>query len=103
MPEPAALRLSRIKGNSASCVLLCVYGNRAYEDTLVEMQDIARECGFRVVAAVAAVAEHSIMHQYATGRPDERGRSELESFAGKILEKINSDSFGFTTPQIPVT
>lgn len=52
MPEPAALRLSRIKGNSASCVLLCVYGNRAYEDTLVEMQDIARECGFRVVAAV---------------------------------------------------
>ena len=70
---------------------------------MVELNDIAEKRGFRVIAAVAAIAEHSIMHQYATGRPYERGRSELESFAGKILEKINSDSFGFTTPQIPGT
>lgn len=94
VPEPAALRLSRIKGNSASCVLLCVYGNRAYEDTLVEMQDIARECGFRVVAAVAAVAEHSIMHQYATGRPDGADAKQLTDFAAAIQEKIEKGAAG---------
>lgn len=94
VPELAALRLSRIKGNSASCVLLCVYGNRAYEDTLVEMQDIARECGFKVTAAVAAVAEHSIMHQYAGGRPDEADRKQLKDFAEVIQEKIESGRTG---------
>ena len=66
----AAERLRAIHGGGAKCILVCVYGNRAYEDTLVEMEDIARECGFEIVAAVAAIAEHSIMHQYAAGRPD---------------------------------
>ena len=70
VPELAAQRLTKMRGNSARCVLCCVYGNRAYEDTLVEMQDIAEKQGFRVFAAVAAIAEHSIIHQYAAGRPD---------------------------------
>ena len=57
-------------GNGAKCTLVCVYGNRAYEDTLVEMENAAKECGFRVVAAIAAVAERSILPQYASNRPD---------------------------------
>lgn len=69
-PAVAIERLKQIVGNGAKCTLVCVYGNRAYEDTLVEMEDAAKECGFRVVAAAAAVAEHSILPQYATGRPD---------------------------------
>ena len=42
----------------------------------------------RVIAAVAAIAEHSIMHQYATGRPDQQDRRELQRFGEKILDKI---------------
>ncbi len=61
VPSLAAERLSQVRGNGARCVLLCVYGNRAYEDTLVEMEDIAKACGFIVIAALSAVAEHSIM------------------------------------------
>lgn len=57
--------------------------------------------GFKVIAAIAAIAEHSIMHQYAAGRPDAKDRSELSSFAKKVLEKINSDSAKFPTLQIP--
>ena len=34
-------RLGKINGNNARCTIVCVYGNRAYEDTLVEMQDAA--------------------------------------------------------------
>ena len=34
VPGPAAERLSAIRGNGAKAVLVCVYGNRAYEDTL---------------------------------------------------------------------
>ena len=86
-PAVAIQRLKQIAGNGARCTLVCVYGNRAYEDTLVEMEDAAKECGFRVVAAVAAVAEHSILPQYATGRPDETDKAQLAGFAAKIAGK----------------
>lgn len=101
VPSLAAQRLSNIHGNQAPCVIVCVYGNRAYEDTLIELQDIAEKSGFKVIAAIAAIAEHSIMHQYATGRPDAKDQSELNCFAQKILEKINGNLTEVTTPQIP--
>ena len=86
-PAAAIRRLKKIPGNGAKCTLVCVYGNRAYEDTLVEMEDAAKECGFRVIAAVAAVAEHSILPQYASGRPDAADRAQLADFAAKIAGK----------------
>lgn len=52
VPSLAVQRLTRIQGGGASCVLVCVYGNRAYEDTLAELRDCAERCGFRVIAAV---------------------------------------------------
>ncbi len=99
IPALAAERLGHIKGNGAVCVLLCVYGNRAYEDTLVEMQDIAERDGFQVIAAVAAVAEHSIMHQYAAGRPDGQDSERLGAFAARILEKFQGGDR--SVPAIP--
>ena len=69
---------------------VCVYGNRAYEDTLVEMEDAAKESGFQVVAAVAAVAEHSIMPQYAAGRPDASDKKQLEQFAERIAGRTEA-------------
>nr|WP_305139819.1 4Fe-4S binding protein [uncultured Acetatifactor sp.] len=98
VPSLAAQRISNIHGNHTPCVIVCVYGNRAYEDTLVELNDVAEKSGFKVIAAIA---EHSIIHQYAAGRPDTKDRSELSGFAKEILEKINSDSTQFPTLQIP--
>ena len=89
-PAVAIERLRQITGNGAKCALVCVYGNRAYEDTLVEMEDAAKESGFQVVAAVAAVAEHSIMPQYATGRPDASDKKQLEQFAEQIAGKTET-------------
>lgn len=90
VPFLAAQRIAKIQGNGAKCVLVCVYGNRAYEDTLIELNDIAEKCGFQVIAAVAAVAQHSIMPQYAAGRPDSQDLQELHAFSEKILEKLNA-------------
>ena len=100
-PAVAIERLKQIQGNGAKCTLVCVYGNRAYEDTLVEMEDAARACGFQVIAAIAAVAEHSIVRQYAARRPDEQDEKELKEFARKILEKSRGGAASFTDPQIP--
>ena len=89
-PQIALDRLGEIKGNGAKCILVAVYGNRAYEDTLVQMEDAAGRCGFQVIAAISAVAEHSIMHQYAAGRPDSADRAQLAEFADRVDEKLRS-------------
>lgn len=89
-PSVAIERLKKIAGNGARCTLVCVYGNRAYEDTLAEMEDAAKECGFQVVAAIAAVAQHSIIPQYAANRPDELDEKQLAEFAQRIADKTET-------------
>ena len=89
-PAAAIGRLKKIAGNGAKCTLVCVYGNRAYEDTLAEMEDAAKECGLRVVAAIAAVAQHSIIPKYATNRPDASDEKQLAEFAQQIADRAES-------------
>ena len=74
----------RIRANGAMAILVVVYGNRAYDDTLLELKTCLKRAGFRCAAAVAAVAEHSIMRQFATGRPDSGDLAELSRFAKEI-------------------
>lgn len=57
VPSIAAERMAKIQGNGAKAIIVCVYGNRAYEDTLVELQDIVQQAGFSVVSAIAAIAD----------------------------------------------
>ncbi len=98
-PKTAIDRLKTIKANGAKAVVVAVYGNREQDDTLIEMADTAKECGFKVVAGISAVAEHSIAHQYATGRPDDIDVQQLNEFAKSITGKIYSSTD--TEPNIP--
>ena len=94
VPQIAVERLKKIAGNGAKAILNCVYGNREWDDTLTELQDTLELCGFVCVAAIAAVAEHSIFRQFAAGRPDKEDAKELIEFARKITEKLESGVFG---------
>lgn len=94
VPEVAVRRIRKIHANGARAVLNCVYGNRAWEDTLTELQDTLEACGFVCAAAVAAVAEHSIFRQFASGRPDAEDAEQLTNFADKIRAKLQGDVFG---------
>ena len=94
VPAVAIERLKKISANGAKAILNCVYGNREWDDTLTELQDTLESCGFVCVAAVAAVAEHSIFRQFATGRPDCDDAKELAEFARKITAKLESGIFG---------
>ena len=91
VPQTATERLCQMKGAGAKCILTIVYGNRAYEDTMFELKDIMTEAGFQPIAAIAALAEHSIMHQFATGRPDEADCKELEAYVEKIQDKLKQE------------
>ena len=99
VPALAVERLRMVKPNSVKCVVVAVFGNRAYDDALLEMQDVASEIGFRVIAAVAAVAEHSIIRKYGKGRPDADDEQMLRRFGADIMRKAERDDC--TLPHVP--
>ena len=99
VPALAVERLRMVKPNSVKCVVVAVFGNRAYDDALLEMQDVASKIGFRVIAAVAAVAEHSIIRKYGKGRPDSDDEQMLRRFGADIMRKAERDDC--TLPQVP--
>ena len=99
VPALAVERLRPVKANNARCVVAVVFGNRAYDDALVELLDVATDTGFRVVAAVAASAEHSIIRKYGHGRPDADDERELQGFGTEILRKVEAGTC--TVPQVP--
>lgn len=83
--------LLSLHGNCTPLVLLCVYGNRAYDDTLAEMYDLLSGQGFIPVAAGAFVGEHSFSQNIAYGRPNAKDLEEALSFGNAVREKIESE------------
>lgn len=90
VPAAAAQRLGGLKGQGTLAVLVVTFGNRAYDDTLSELQELAGQNGFQAVAAAAVVTEHSIMHQFGAGRPNEDDRAQLKEYARRIREKLEA-------------
>lgn len=59
VPEMAIERLNRIKGSNTLAVIVCVYGNRDFDDALIELRDIVRANGFVPFSGAAVIAQHS--------------------------------------------
>ena len=89
--KTAIPRLKRLRANRTPAVVVVVYGNRDYEDALIELNDLARELGFLPVAAGAFIGEHSFARQdrpMANGRPDSDDLAAAKSFGTKIRAKL---------------
>ena len=63
---------------------MVLFGNRNFDDGLIELRDILENTGFHTVAAAAFVGEHSFSKTLAAGRPDADDMKEALAFAGKI-------------------
>jgi len=78
-------------GTPAVCVV--VYGNRAYEDALIELEEILVERGCIPIAGAAYIGEHSYSSSsipIAKGRPDKSDLDHAEYFGQKINDKLKS-------------
>lgn len=96
IPSVIAEMFKDIKVEGTKAVLTVVYGNRAIDDTLVELQDVLEVSGFVCIAGMEAVAEHSLMPQFGTGRPDQQDEKELLEFTSEIIHCER-----YETPQFP--
>lgn len=89
---------SALKGNGALAVPIVVFGNRNYDDALIELRDILEGNGFHTIAGGAFIGEHSFSRTLAAGRPDLKDLKVAQDFAGKIAEKLKRQNHGFETP-----
>lgn len=90
VPELAKVALGRIKGHNTPAIIACVYGNRDFDDALLELKDIVQSNGFRVVSAGAFVAQHSIFPNIGHGRPDEADIILAKELGAKSISIIDS-------------
>ena len=77
----------QVMGGGALAVPVVLYGNRNYDDALVELRDLLEAAGFHTLAGAAFVGEHSFSQVLAAGRPDGKDMEIVRSFAGQVAEK----------------
>jgi ferredoxin/flavodoxin len=93
--------LQAINAQKTPVVCVAVYGNRAYDDALLELKNIMTKCGCKPIACAAYIGEHSFSTPeipVAEGRPDAQDLHHAELFGRKIDEKLQSV---FSVDQIP--
>ena len=101
VPKDCLERMAIYKADDVPTVLVALYGNREFEDALVELRDVAIAQGFNVIAAGAFIGEHSYSTQerpIAAGRPNGEDLSMAVKFGQDIAAKIELNDFH--TPEI---
>ena len=78
----------KVKGNGTLAVPVVLYGNRNFDDGLMELKNVMRDNGFMPVAAGAFVGEHSFSTILGAGRPDADDMALVDELAHKAAEKV---------------
>jgi len=102
----AVKRFRRLKTYPAPAVIVVVYGNRAYEDALLELKNLTEEAGFIPVGGGAFVGEHSYSTEtnpIARGRPDAEDLEKAREFGTLIRKKMKDINFLDEIPPLRVS
>jgi ferredoxin len=84
--------LNHLKAGNIPAVITVVYGNREYEDALIELRDLTIKRGFLPVGGGAFIGEHSLSNKetpIASGRPDKNDIEKAISFGNRISKKMS--------------
>lgn len=92
VPQFIIPKLKSMTGNGCRAIIVTAFGNRAFDDTLLELKNTLEPQGFVCVGAAAAVTQHSIAPCYGTGRPDADDEKELHDFSVKLKAATESDT-----------
>ncbi len=79
-----------IKGNGARAVPVVTYGNRNFDDGLMELRNIMTANGLTAIGGGAFVGEHSFSTTLGAGRPDPEDLSMAQELGEKVAEKVLS-------------
>lgn len=91
IPVDAKKRLRQLNAGNIPAAVVVLYGNREFEDALLELKNIASDLGFIPIAGGAFIGEHSYATKdrpIAMGRPDTEDLKKAKDFGEKIREQI---------------
>ncbi len=94
--------LLKLKGNNTPAIFITVYGNRDYDDALLELKEEMEKNGFVGVAAGAFIAEHSNTEKLGTNRPDGNDLELAKKFGYEIKNKLEDIKDVSQTPKLIV-
>lgn len=106
VPALAADFFANLSAHNSPAVPVVVYGNRAFENSLLELSDILKERGCVIAGGAAFIGEHSfssIERPIAAGRPDKNDLALAGEFGRLVMEKLRYASFvgGIGSCEIP--
>jgi len=102
IPEVLDEFVANLKGDNTLAIVVAVYGNRHFDDALLEMKDILKDNGFDIIAAAAFIGEHSFSDILAADRPDDKDMQFAKMISDKISDKILSIKDGATVEDLKV-
>ena len=97
VPNVLLKYLSTIEGNDATAIPIVLFGNRNYDDALIELRDILENNNFKTIAAAAFVGEHAFSTVLGKNRPDSDDLTIINEFSKKIVDKITT-TIDLTSP-----
>lgn len=89
----------KVVGGGALAVPVVLFGNRNYDDALMELRNILITDGLRPIAAGAFVGEHSFSRVLGQGRPNAEDTAQMDRFAARTAELVSGLE---SAPQNPV-
>lgn len=102
VPPLVMQSIANLRGQNTPAIAVAVYGNREYEDALLELVQTLSANGFVVIGAAAFIAQHSIFPQVATGRPDAADLDRIAEFATACARKLEALPSLASVPSVTV-
>lgn len=81
--------LDKVTATDTLGVFITTYGNRDFEDALLEQYDLFTSKGFIALGAAAFITEHSSTRELATGRPNVNDLETAANLGKKLLTRLN--------------
>ena len=76
-----------VLGAGALGVSAVCFGNRSFDDALIELWRMMQDQGFQMCGAAAVAARHAFTDALAPGRPDEQDMQAVRAFACQAARK----------------
>ncbi|MBO5666375.1 MAG: 4Fe-4S binding protein [Firmicutes bacterium] len=101
VPNVILKDLALLQGNGALGVPVNCYGNRNFDNALIELRDIMENGGFHTIAAAAFVCEHSFSRILGANRPDDKDLHLAFNFGWKLGYETEKSRSTIDVPGIP--
>ena len=91
IPPIVLERMANLKGDGQKAIAVVVYGNRDYDDALLELSELLNNKGFTTIAAGAFIGQHCIFPKVATNRPDSEDKTKINQFATEVKDAVKNN------------